>query len=52
MGAVHLCFKGGFNCKVTVIKVNIKKEKNYYCIYHWKYSITPIYKKSIGLKAI
>lgn len=29
MGAVHLCFKGGFNCKVTVIKVNIKKN---YCI--------------------
>lgn len=26
MGAVHLCFKGGFNCKVTVIKVNIKKK--------------------------
>lgn len=27
MGAVHLCFKRGFNCKVTVIKVNIKKKK-------------------------
>lgn len=50
MGAVHLCFKRGFNCKVTVIKVNIKK-KNIVIVYTIGSTASLLFiRKVLGLK--